>query len=115
MYCVRRTICYRSVLLICRLFIPLAIVGANEQPKNDAHLPFEHTLPGTVSDKDGNPVAGASIEARRFLEEPLVINPNADGRFLLRIRPTRRKSPPLLIRSADGQLMSYVGQKLSSD
>lgn len=92
----------------------VAAVGATES--NGQHdddrdaAPFEWSIPGTVHDENGNPVAGATIETLPGIQEQMRTTSGDDGQFVLEMRMKRPHGSPFVISSSDGRLQSLVKQ-----
>lgn len=91
----------------------VAAAGATElgeeQPEDDP-APFEWSIPGTVHDENGNPVAGAIIETLSGSQKQMSTTSGSDGQFVLEMRMKRPHGSPFVVSNSDGNLQSLIKQ-----
>ncbi len=71
-------------------------------------VPFEWSIPGTVHDEQGNPVAGAIIETLPGIRKQMRTTSGDDGQFILEMRLKKPHGSPFVVSSSDGTLQSLV-------
>ncbi|MGB7343740.1 MAG: hypothetical protein WBD20_05985 [Pirellulaceae bacterium] len=101
-----------TLVLSCAFSLHL-MPTLNGQEKEDATKPklgaASTLLRGTVVDEQGDPVAGAIIESKaREEEQSFRVTANAKGAFVHRVQAVGHYGIPMLVRSPDGELSSFV-------
>ncbi len=74
----------------------------------ESDLPFEWSIPGTVKDEKGKPVAGAIIETLPGLQKQVSTTSADNGQFVLEMRSKSPHGIPFVVTSSDGTLKSFV-------
>ncbi len=82
---------------------------ADAERNSQARLPFEWYVAGTVEDEHGERVAGAFVTAFLLSGERRSTTSDDNGRFVLSFRSARRSGFPMVIRSCDMSLGTYIG------
>lgn len=76
----------------------------------DDPVVFEWSIPGTVHDENGKPVAGATIETRLGNRKRMRTTSGDDGQFSLKMRLEKPYGSPVFVSSPDGSLQSLIRQ-----
>ena len=85
---------------------------SDDQHVDDGDDPvvFEWSIPGTVHDENGNPVAGATIETRLGNRKQMRTTSGDDGQFSLEMRLEKPYGSPFVVSSPDGTLQSLIAK-----
>lgn len=85
---------------------------SDDQHVDDGDDPvvFEWSIPGTVHDENGKPVAGATIETRIGIRKQMRTTSGDDGQFSLEMRLEKPYGSPFVVSSPDGSLQSLIKQ-----